>query len=67
MPNWEYSTLDLNDLPRRTDAVDVLNSAGAEGWELVAVTGTGVAYVKRPIAEPPKNGRRKSVAPAAGA
>jgi hypothetical protein len=63
MPQWEYRRIDLNDAPRRGDDVDVLNRAGTEGWELVAITGNGVAYVKRPIPEPPKApGRRKAAA-----
>jgi hypothetical protein len=65
MPQWEYRRIDLNDAPRRGDDVDVLNRAGNEGWELVAVTGNGVAYVKRPLPEPPKPARRKAAAPAA--
>ena len=28
MPRWEYRKLDLNDLPRNTDAIDLLNDAG---------------------------------------
>ena len=62
MPQWEYRRIDLNDAPRRGDDVDVLNRAGTEGWELVAITGNGAAYVKRPIPEPPKVGRRKAAA-----
>jgi hypothetical protein len=65
MPQWEYRRIDLNDAPRRGDDVDVLNRAGSEGWELVAVTGNGVAYVKRLIPEPQKPARRKAAAPTA--
>jgi hypothetical protein len=38
MPEWEYRTLDLNDLPRKTEAVDDLNDAGEDGWELVIIS-----------------------------
>jgi hypothetical protein len=65
MGEWEYRKLDLNDAPRRGDDIDVLNRAGSEGWELVAVTGNGVAYLKREIAGP-KPGRRKATGPASG-
>jgi hypothetical protein len=50
MREWEYIRLDLNNTPRRGDDIEVLNRAGSEGWELVAVTGNGVAYLKREIA-----------------
>jgi hypothetical protein len=39
----------LSDLPQRTEALDLLNGAGKKGWELVAVTDTGLAYLKRQI------------------
>ena len=47
MSEWEYQKLDLNDARPRQDDVDMLNRAGREGWELVAVTPSGVAYLKR--------------------
>jgi hypothetical protein len=49
MPEWQYSTLDLNDLPRRTTVLDLLNDAGKDGWELVMITSNHIAYLKRPI------------------
>jgi hypothetical protein len=52
MHGWEYCTIDLNDLPRKTVVVDLLNGAGAEGWEMVAVTANQIAYMKREIARP---------------
>ena len=52
MPEWEYRTLDLNDLPRKMEAVDVLNDAGDEGWELVIITPNQIAYLKRQVAKP---------------
>jgi Domain of unknown function (DUF4177) len=47
MREWEYRTLDLNDLPRKTEVVDVLNDAGENGWELVTITPNQIAYLKR--------------------
>jgi hypothetical protein len=60
MPQWEYRRLDLNDAPRRSDDIEILNRAGSEGWELVSVTNNGVAYVKRQIPDSAKAGRRKA-------
>jgi hypothetical protein len=51
MPEWEYRTLDLNDLPRKTEAVDVLNDVGEEGWEFVIITPNQIAYLKRQVAK----------------
>jgi hypothetical protein len=50
MPSWEYEKIDLNSLPRNTDEIDLLNDAGKEGWELVAITPNNIAYVKREVA-----------------
>jgi hypothetical protein len=36
----------------RSDEADLLNNAGRNGWELVAVTANGIAYFKRKIASP---------------
>jgi hypothetical protein len=47
MSQWEYTKRDLNALPRKAKDMDLLNSAEAEGCELVAVTGYGIAYLKR--------------------
>ena len=44
---WEYRKIDLNQVPRKTDEVDVLCDAGDEGWELVAILQNNVAYLKR--------------------
>ena len=51
MSQWEYLRLDLNDAPERGTEIDVLNRAGGEGWELVGITSTNIAYLKRPIDE----------------
>jgi hypothetical protein len=66
MRQWEYLKLDLNQAPRRGDATDALNNAGSEGWELVTVSGTGMATLKREIAQPTKVGRRKAIAEVVG-
>jgi hypothetical protein len=60
MRQWEYLRLDLNEAPRRGGETATLNTAGSEGWELVAVTGNGVAILKREILQPEKAGRRKA-------
>jgi hypothetical protein len=52
MPQWKYLVIDLSDLPRRTDEIDLLNDAGVNGWELVGITTNNKAYLKRQIAEP---------------
>ena len=33
------------------DELDLLNAAGAEGWELVGITSHNMAYLKRVVAE----------------
>jgi hypothetical protein len=42
MPQWEYRKINLNDVPRKTDDVDLLNVAGEQGWELFGVTANNV-------------------------
>jgi hypothetical protein len=37
MPQWEYCEVDLGDRPRRTNKIDLLNDAGKDGRELVAI------------------------------
>jgi len=58
--HWEYKRLDLSDPPRGRTDVDVLNEAGYDGWELVALTTNHVAILKRHVAASP--GRTASVA-----
>jgi DNA-binding protein H-NS len=48
---WEYKKIDLNEVPRRGDEIDLLCEVGEEGWELVAVLPNGVAYLKRELGE----------------
>jgi hypothetical protein len=66
MHQWEYQKLGLNDLPRKADDIDVLNAAGKDGWELVAITANNVAILKRQILGPPptKTGRRATMSSA---
>ena len=47
MPQWEYSKIDLSNLPPRIDDVDLLDDAGREGWELVGIAANNFAYLKR--------------------
>ncbi len=51
LPQWQYLNIDLNQLPRGRDEVDVLCDAGEEGWELVAILANNVAYLKRELDE----------------
>jgi hypothetical protein len=60
MARWEYLRLDLNDTPRRSDGIDMLNRAGSEGWQLVSATGNGLALLKREIVQATKIVRRKA-------
>jgi hypothetical protein len=48
MPEWEYRTINLSDLPPKTSELDLLGEAGEEGWELVVLTSNNIAYLKRP-------------------
>jgi hypothetical protein len=51
LSEWEYRKIDLNQQRPRSDELDMLNTCGADGWELVAITSNNVAYLKRPIEE----------------
>ena len=64
MSEWEYLKINLSELPRRSDDIDVLNDAGKESWELVAVTNFNIAFLKRMVSEPapmPASGRKARV------
>jgi hypothetical protein len=52
MPQWQYCTISLCDLPRKTDEIDLLNEVGEEGWELVGITANNIAYLKRQVTRP---------------
>jgi hypothetical protein len=47
MPHWEYRKINLNDVPRKTEDIDLLLDAGQAGWELVTITSNNFAYLKR--------------------
>jgi hypothetical protein len=55
MPQWDYRNIDLNNAPRKTDDIDLLNDAGEQGWDLIAITPNNFAYLKR---------ARETIAPA---
>jgi hypothetical protein len=52
MPQWEYRKIPLIEAPSGGGNIDILNDAGEEGWELVAITTDNVAYLKRQVAGP---------------
>jgi hypothetical protein len=52
MVRWEDLTLDLAYLPAKTNDVDVLNKAGEDGWELIAIASNHVAYLRRQVDDP---------------
>ena len=51
MIEWEYRKIDLSQQQPGRDDLDVLNAAGAHGWELVGITSNNIAYLKRLIEE----------------
>ena len=57
---WQYRTVDLNDLPPRACELDLLNAAGEVGWELVSITDNRIAFLKRQIDDDPAPGRAPS-------
>ena len=63
MTQWEYSKIDLSRINPRSDDVELLNHAGQDGWELLAIAPNNIAYLKRSVqvaaaqrAAPPKLG-----------
>jgi hypothetical protein len=46
---WEYLKINLNELPRGNDAIDVLCKAGQDEWELVVIVANNIAYLKRQL------------------
>jgi hypothetical protein len=58
MPQWEYTTLNLSEVPRRALDTDLLNGLGRDGWQLVSILGNGRAYLKREIAPAQPTKRR---------
>jgi H-NS histone family len=51
VPEWKYRKIDLNLYRPQGDELDLLNTAGAEGWELVGITSNNMAYLKREVEE----------------
>lgn len=49
MSGWEFAKINLADTARRQNELDLLNKAGADGWELVCVSLNNIAYLKRPL------------------
>jgi hypothetical protein len=52
MLQWEYRKIDLNNVPRKLDDIDLLNDGGKDGWELVGIASNSVAYLKRELEGP---------------
>ena len=52
MPQWEYSKIDLNNVPTKSSDLDTLDDAGKDGWELVSITPNNFAYLKRALEDP---------------
>jgi len=48
---WEYQKINLNELPRRRNEIDVLCDAGGDGWELITILPNNIAYLKRELVE----------------
>ena len=49
---WEYTKINLNDALRQTEAFDLLNVSGEQGWEQIVSSPNNIAYLKRAIEEP---------------
>jgi len=63
MPQWEYSKIDLNNVPVKSSDLDALDDAGKDGWELVAITANNVAYFKRALETPTAASQGRAKAP----
>lgn len=57
MPTWEYEKVDPNDVPRRMDEIVVSNEVGKDGGQLVQITASNIAYLKREM--PPEKPAKK--------
>src|SRR5215831_561637 len=64
MPQWEYSKIDLNNVPAKASDLDALDDAGKDGWELVGITANNVAYLKRMLEDPVTQSRPRAKPPA---
>jgi len=60
MHEWEYRKIDLNDLPHKAKDIDLLNDAGAKGWEVVTIASNAIAYLKRQVGRPSSTHARSS-------
>lgn len=66
---WEYCVINLSCLPKKATEADLLNDAGAQGWELVTIIpNLNVAYMKRAVHDesapaPSPSKRRKTDKP----
>ncbi len=63
MPQWEYSKIDLNNVPVKMSELDALDNAGKDGWELVGITENNCAYLKRRIEDPAAAASPRAKAP----
>jgi hypothetical protein len=52
MLQWKYRTIDLGDVPRKVDEIDLLDEAGEEGWELIAISVNIIAFQDRVFEQP---------------
>jgi len=64
MPQWEYSKIDLNNVPVKSSELDTLDDAGKDGWELVGITANNCAYLKRAVEDPTAVAPPRAKAPA---
>ena len=62
MPQWEYSKIDLNNVPVKRSDLDALDDAGREGWELVGITANNIAYLRRMLEDPTTASRPRAKA-----
>jgi hypothetical protein len=59
MPIWEYRKVHPDASPHAMNDIELLNAAGGEGWEVVHITDTSVAYLKRARRTDPGENRRQ--------
>lgn len=67
MIKWEYERIDLNILARSETDIDVLNNAGAKGWELVSINNCNIAILKRAVSVPTTRATKTAAAAASTA
>ena len=60
MSQWEYQKLDLNNVPTRSDDINLLNDVGKAGWEVIAITANNIVYLKRAVLPPKRPSTRRS-------